>query len=118
MIRYWRVDMVEGRIFKEHKDEIREYCVKNNLSFDRLCKSPCGYNNEVLFIQRSGRDPERAKLGLMDNIPTPVTLEIYLENGKLRFEQTDITRKYLGAEDLCAVAEESGVCYNPVPAVG
>jgi hypothetical protein len=41
----------------------------------------------------------------MDNIPTPSTLEIYLENGKLRFVQTDITRKYLGvAEEIKPVA--------------
>jgi len=91
--------MVTGRIFKKYTNEIRAYCAENNLSFDRLCKSPCGFNNEVLFIQRNERDPERAKLGLMDDIPTPVVLEIYLENGKLRFVQTDITRKYLGASE-------------------
>jgi hypothetical protein len=109
---------MSSKIFKEREDEIRNYCVENNLSFDKLCESPWCYDNEELIIQRSERDPERAKLGLMDNIPTPSTLEIYLENGKLRFEQTDITRKYLGADDLCAVAEESGVCYNPVLAAG
>jgi len=91
--------MVTGKIFKEHKDEIRKYCKENSLSFDRLCKSPCGFNNEVLFIQRNERDPERAKLGMMDDIPTPTVLEIYLENGKLRFVQTDITRKYLGVPE-------------------
>ncbi|MDR2693509.1 MAG: hypothetical protein LBB74_04755 [Chitinispirillales bacterium] len=44
-------------------------------------------------------DPERGKLGLADNVPLPVALKIFLENGKLRFEQTDITRKYLGTEE-------------------
>jgi hypothetical protein len=39
------------------------------------------------------------------------TLEIYLESGKLRFEQTDITRKYLGAE------EEHIVVHTPRVAV-
>jgi len=91
--------VVTGRIFKDHKDEIREYCVENNLSFDRLCKSPCGFNNDVLFIQRNERNPERAKLGMMDDIPTPTVLEIYLENGNLRFVQTDITYKYLGVPE-------------------
>jgi hypothetical protein len=88
-----------SRIFEEHKDEIRGYCFKSNLSFDKLCESPWCYNNKRLVIQKSEPDPERAKLGLADNIPTPSTLEIYLEDGKLRFEQTDITRKYLGAEE-------------------
>ncbi len=103
--------MVTGKIFKEHKGEIRGYCLENNLSFDRLCKSPCGFNDEVLFIQRNERDPERAKLGLMDDIPTPVVLEIYLENGKLRFVQTAVTRKYLG------VSEESKFTAMPKVAV-
>ncbi|MDR2694386.1 MAG: hypothetical protein LBB74_09275 [Chitinispirillales bacterium] len=107
--------MVEGKIFNKHRDEIKNYCTENNLSFVRLCKSPCCYDNEELIIQRNEPDPERAKLGLADNIPTPSTLEIYLEDGNLRFEQTDITRKYLGAEDWCAVAEDAGVCYSPVP---
>jgi hypothetical protein len=42
-------------------------------------------------------DPEKGKHGLADNVPLPVTLEIYLENGNLRFEQTEHTRKHLGA---------------------
>ncbi|MDR2694102.1 MAG: hypothetical protein LBB74_07800 [Chitinispirillales bacterium] len=88
-----------SKIFKEHKNEIKEYCVENKLSFDKLCESPWCYDNEEIIIQRNERDPERAKLGLADNIPTPSTLEIYLENGKLRFEQTEHTRKYLGAEE-------------------
>jgi len=37
-------------------------------------------------------------LGLMDNTPSTITLKIFLENGKLRFEQTEHTRKYLGDE--------------------
>jgi hypothetical protein len=98
-----------SKIFTEHKKEIREYCAENNLSFDELCASPWCYDNEELIIQRNERDPERAKLGLADNIPTPSTLEIYLEDGKLRFEQTDITRKYLGVEEERDVA--------PVPRV-
>jgi hypothetical protein len=53
---------------------------------------------------RSESDPEREKLGLMDDIPTPATLEIYLENGSLRFVQTDITHKY-----LAVAADEGGV---------
>ncbi|GBU20249.1 hypothetical protein R80B4_00125 [Fibrobacteres bacterium R8-0-B4] len=87
------------KIFKEHKDEIREYCVKNSLCFDKLCDSVWSYDDEELNILRSEADNERAKLGLMDDVPLPSTLEIYLENGKLRFVQTDITRKYLGVED-------------------
>jgi len=87
---------MSSKIFKAFKNEIKDYCKKNNLSFDKLCDSPWCYDDEELIIQRNEPDPERGKLGLMDNIPTPSVLEIYLENGKLRFVQTDITRKYLG----------------------
>jgi len=88
--------MITGRIFRKYKDEIRDYCVENGLSFDRLCKSPCCFDNGELIILENDSDPEREALGLMDNIPMLSTLEIYLENGKLRFVQTDITYKYLG----------------------
>ncbi len=91
--------MVTGRLFKKYMNEIKEYCAENSLSFDRLCKSPCCFDNEQLIIQRNEIDREKGKLGLMDNIPIPSTLEIYLENGRLRFVQTDITRKYLGVSE-------------------
>jgi len=94
-----RSDMT-NKIFKEFKDEIRNYCDKNNLSFDRLRKSPCCYDDEELIIQRSERDHEREKLGLMDNVPTPATLEIYLENGRLRFMQTKYTHLLLADEPI------------------
>ncbi len=100
-----------SKIFKAHKDEIRDYCVKNDLSFDKLCTSPCCYDDEELIILWDSHNLERAKLGLMDDIPMPSILEIYLENGKLRFVQTDITRKYLG------VSEESKFTAMPKAAV-
>jgi len=89
-----------SRIFKEYNDEIRNYCNENNLCFDRLRKSPCCYDDEELIILRSERDPERENLGLMDNIPTPATLEIYLEGGKLRFVQTEYTYRLLADEPV------------------
>jgi hypothetical protein len=52
-----------SKIFKLHKDEIKAYCVKNDLSFNKLCESPCQYDNEELIILRSEIDPERGKLG-------------------------------------------------------
>jgi len=85
-----------SKLFKEHKKAIREYCVVNNLDFNAVCESPWCYDNESLIVQCNEPDPEREKLGLADNIPTPSTLEIYFENGKLRFVQTAITHKYLG----------------------
>jgi hypothetical protein len=100
-----------SKIFRTYKDEIKAYCAKNDLSFNKLCESPCQYDNEVLFILETESYPEREKLGLADNIPMRISLGIYLEDGKLRFEQTDITRKYLGVE------EEHDVVHTPRVAV-
>jgi len=83
---------------KEYRSEIEKYCGDNNISVDKVFSSWTAGNKERAVILGEG-DPERGKLGLADNVPLPVTLEIYLENGKLRFEQTEHTRKHLGVAD-------------------
>jgi hypothetical protein len=104
------------KLIKTHETEIKRYCEENGLSYSKLIMSILSWDNEEVTVFDSTSNPDRENLGLRDAIPMPVVLEIYLENGKLRFEQTDITRKYLGAEEFCAVAEDSGVCYTPAPA--
>jgi len=84
------------KITEEYKAEIEKYCAENNLSADKLFSSYFSASRNDLFVLGEG-DPERGKLGLADNVPLPIALEIYLENGKLRFEQTEHTRKHLGA---------------------
>jgi len=86
-----------AKIIVKYKKEIEEYCVENNLSTEKVFHSPRSYNNESLIFQHF--DPEKGKLGLLDETPAAVTLAIYLENGKLRFEQTEHTHKYLGADN-------------------
>ncbi len=73
-------------IIRDYSPEIERYCSDNALSANDLFNSCKAWNNKEghLFILGEG-DPERGKLGLMDNIPLPVALEIYLEDGKLRF---------------------------------
>jgi hypothetical protein len=85
-------------IINERRAEVEQYCAENNLSSEKIFKSPGSCDKTSMFILGEG-DPERAKLGLADNVPLPIALEIYLENGKLRFEQTEHTRKLLGAAD-------------------
>jgi hypothetical protein len=101
----------KSKILKEYTGAIKNYCAQNGLSFDKLRASPYCYGKfdgvDDLIILRSESDPEREKLGLMDDIPTPSTLEIYLENGCLRFVQTDITHKYLAAADDVGVTERA-----------
>lgn len=86
------------RIVKTYRSDIMRYCRENNLSIDKVFSSGTSETDKWVFLQYADLDSDRAKLGLLDNEPAPITLKIYLENGKLRFEQTDLTRKYLGAE--------------------
>jgi hypothetical protein len=84
-----------AKIIVKYKKEIEEYCAENNLSVEKVFHSPRCYNNESLILQHF--DPEKGKRGLLDETPAAITLAIFLENGKLRFEQTEHTHKYLGA---------------------
>jgi hypothetical protein len=86
------------RIIKKHKDEIEKYCLAKDISVGKVFSSSVSEDDESVFIL-APIDPERAKRGLADKVPSLVTLKIFLENGKLRFEQTEHTRKYLGAEE-------------------
>jgi hypothetical protein len=87
-------------IIRDFWPEIEKYCLENELSAGKFQGTTISYNNKKgrVFILGEG-DPERGKLGLADNVPLPIALEIYLENGKLRFEQTEHTRKFLGVAD-------------------
>jgi len=83
------------KILETYKNEIEKYCEENNLAAEKVFHSARSYNNVRVFLQHV--DHERGKLGLLDETPADITLAIFLENGKLRFEQTEYTRKYLGA---------------------
>ena len=86
------------KILKEYKAEIERYCETNSLSAAKTLSSPWAGNGTEVILQYVDLNSERAKLGLLDDAPAPTTLEIYLEHGKLRFVQTDITHKYLGVD--------------------
>jgi len=86
-----------AKIIVVYKKEIEEYCAENNLSVEKVFNSPRCYDHKSLIFQH--HDPEKGKMGLLDETPAAVTLAIFLENGKLRFEQTEHTHKYLGVAD-------------------
>ena len=86
------------KILNEYKAEIKRYCEANSLSAAKTLLSPWAGNGTEVILQHIDLNSERAKLGLLDDVPAPITLKIYLENGKLRFVQTDITHKYLGVD--------------------
>ena len=85
------------KIISDYQMEIKRYCEDNDLSFRKITYSSLSWNDKSVWVCGPG-DPARGKLGLLDDIPLPIALEIYLENGKLRFVQTDITHKYLGVD--------------------
>ena len=80
-------------LFDVWKHEIRLYCEKCGLSFDKarhMCKS---WNEENLYLQY--HDPDKGKEGLRDETPMPVVLIMRIKNGMPVFEQTEHTQKYL-----------------------
>ncbi len=52
-----------------------------------------GFGKDFLFLQY--HDPDKGKDGLLDETPMPLVLYVRKENGKMLFEQTEHTRKYL-----------------------
>ena len=81
------------KLFSKYEKEIREYCVNNNLNFDKASKLPQCFGKNDIWLQY--HDPERGKNGLKDETPAPIVLKIYINDGAVSFEQTEYTRKYL-----------------------
>jgi hypothetical protein len=85
-------DMCKCKIVTRHKAEIENYCAGRKISAAKIFNASMSWDKTSVYILGSG-DPERGKLGMHDNVPLPVLLEIYLENGKLRFVQTEHTHQ-------------------------
>jgi hypothetical protein len=77
------------QLFREHQREVEIYCAEHNLSADEVFRSACSYNREQAFLQHV--DHAKGAKGLLDETPAEVTLMVFLENGKLRFQQTEHT---------------------------
>lgn len=84
--------------FEEWKGEIKDYCAKNNLSFEKAQKMVKGSNKTTLILQYYNPNAESVKkgLGLLDETPMPVVLWITKQGDMLNFEQTEYTKQYLG----------------------
>jgi hypothetical protein len=89
-------------IMKVYKKEIEDYCVENDLSIDKVFSSAMSYNEEYVIIQHY--EYVEGRNSYIDETPSPITLEIYLENGKLRFVQTPLTYEHLAAAPQMAFA--------------
>ncbi|MCL2218434.1 MAG: hypothetical protein FWC23_00470 [Chitinispirillia bacterium] len=92
-------------IIRNYRPEIEKYCEDNAISASKVFSSWISGNNTIGRVAILGPgDPERGELGMLDDVPLPVVLKIFLENGKLRFEQTEHT--YLYKEEF---AEETAL---------
>ena len=85
------------KLFNQWENEIRDYCINNNLNFEKAKKMPKCWGKDDLILQYFDPDCEAVKkgLGLLDETPMPVVLWIKKINGNLVFEQTEYTRTYL-----------------------
>lgn len=88
------------KMFDEWSDEIKKFCDDNGFSFEKALRlsqswgTVRGCGRDVVVLQYF--DPEKGKMGLLDETPMPVVLEIEKqENGLLQFVQTENTQKYL-----------------------
>lgn len=82
------------KLFDDWSNEIRSYCQKNNLSYEKAKKLSQCWGNDFLALQHY--DPEKGKTGLLDETPMPLVLLIQKKpDGTLSFEQTEHTRRYL-----------------------
>ncbi len=84
-----------NRPYDKYYSEIKKYCEDNGLDFEKVVHSPKGYTPKtVLYILH--HDKNKGKLGLLDETPMPVTLEVWIkEDDSLEIKQTEHTKKYL-----------------------
>ena len=82
------------KLFDDWKNEIKNYCDKNDLCFEQAEKLSQAWNKSTLVLYYC--DPAQGEDGLLNDIPSPMVLIIRQEkNGALAFEQTKFTNKYL-----------------------
>lgn len=83
------------KLFNKWSKQIKEYCDKNDLSFEKVEKLSKCWGKDDLILQY--HDESKGLTGLLDETPMPVVLYVKKSaNGELNFEQTEYTQKYLG----------------------
>ncbi len=83
------------KLFNEWTPQIKEYCMQNNLSFEKAEKmSKCWGKNDVI-LQYYDKNSKDKQLGLLNETPMPIVLKIEKIDGVLKFKQTEFTKQYL-----------------------
>lgn len=76
-----------------YKHKLEEYCLNNNLDYDKLMMSVKGFSdNEMSFYVASGISDKR---GLNNETPARVILTVRKAKNKIDIEQTEYTKQYL-----------------------
>lgn len=86
------------KLFDDWSTQIKEYCEKNNLSFEKVQKMSKSWGKNDIALQYYNPNAESVKkgLGLLDETPMPVVLWITKQGDNLIFKQTEYTKQYLG----------------------
>ncbi len=81
------------KLFNDWSTEIRDYCLKNGLDFEKAKKaSKCWGKNDIILQHYT---PTGSSAGLRDETPMPIILIITKTDKGLVFKQTENTKKYL-----------------------
>lgn len=82
------------QLFNDWCEDIKAFCQTNNYSYEKAKRLSKSWGKDFLIL--AYHDPEKGKMGLLDDTPMPAVLLIRKDlNGNLVFEQTEHTRKYL-----------------------
>ncbi len=89
--------MTECKLILENLNKIKEYCVKNNLSFNKLMSmSKCWGKNDVMFqYYEKEQDKNDSIITLDCSKAAPIVLTMAVTSEGVIFEQTEYTQKYL-----------------------
>lgn len=81
------------KLFDDWSNDIRNYCLENAFDFEKAKELSQCWGSDFLALQY--HNPEKGKMGLLDETPMPVVLWIKRTSKGLVFEQTEYTKKYL-----------------------
>ena len=81
--------------FNKWKNEIKKYCIENNLVFEKLEDQVRSWHGdeELDFLHYENNSGLN---GLQDETPLPIVLSVRNEKGNLIFTRTEYTERFLG----------------------
>ena len=79
--------------FDDWSPQIEKYCIENGLNFEKAKKLSKSWGLDDLMLLHY--DPEKGKMGLLDETPAPVVLWVVQTPEDLMFIETEYTRQYL-----------------------